>query len=59
MAADLHLGKESSNVQLVKALTETFAKKVDLQLRRDDQHHRHLKETHEAIRDSRMANVQR
>lgn len=43
--ADLHLGKESANVQLVKALTERFAKQVDLELRGHDQNHRHVKET--------------
>ena len=42
--ADLHLGKESANVQLVKAMTERFSKQVDLQLKHKDLHHRHLKE---------------
>lgn len=53
--ADLHLGKESANVQLVKALTERFAKQVDLELKGRDQHHRHLKEsieTHHKVRES-------
>ena len=53
--ADLHLGKESANVQLVKALTERFAKQVDLQLKGHDQHHRHMKEaieTHHKVRES-------
>lgn len=45
--ADLHLGKESANVQLVKALTEQFAKKVDLALKGHDMRHRHIKESHE------------
>ncbi len=43
--ADLHLGKESANVQLVKAMTERFAKQVDLKLKGHDQQHRHVKET--------------
>lgn len=43
--ADLHLGQQSSNVQLVKAQTEQFAKSVDLALKQHDQKHRHLKET--------------
>jgi hypothetical protein len=52
--ADLHLGKESANVQLVKALTERFAKQVDLELRGHDQKHRHGKEaieTHHKIKN--------
>ena len=52
--ADLHLGKESANVQLVKALTERFAKKVDLQIKTHDMHHRHIKETletHHKLKD--------
>ena len=51
--ADLHLGKESANVQLVKALTEQFAKKVDLELKHRDMRHRHVKEvleTHHNLR---------
>lgn len=51
--ADLHLGKESANVQLVKALTERFSKQVDLELRGHDQKHRHTKEaieTHHNIK---------
>lgn len=42
--ADLHLGQQSANVQLVKAQTERFAKQVDLQIKHKDMHHRHLKE---------------
>lgn len=55
LAADLHLGKESSNVQLVKALTERFAKRVDLEIKHADMQHRHKKEvieTHHKIRGS-------
>jgi len=53
--ADLHLGKESSNVQLVKALTERFAKQVDLRIKHADMQHRHMKEsieTHHKVRQS-------
>lgn len=42
--ADLHLGKQSANVQIVKAMTERFAKQVDLQLKGHDMKHRHAKE---------------
>jgi hypothetical protein len=42
--ADLHLGQQSSNVQLIKALTERFAKQVDLEIKGRDMHHRHTKE---------------
>lgn len=53
--ADLQLGKESANVQLVKALTERFSKQVDLELKRHDMRHRHMKEsieTHHKVRES-------
>lgn len=43
--ADLHLGKESANVQLVKALTERFAKQVDLEIKHQDMKHRHRNES--------------
>jgi hypothetical protein len=46
--ADLHLGKQSANVQIVKAMTERFAKQVDLQLKGHDMKHRHAKERFEA-----------
>ena len=55
MVADLHLGKESANVQLVKALTERFAKQVDLRIKHADMQHRHMKEsieTHHKVRQS-------
>jgi hypothetical protein len=42
--ADLHLGQQSANVQLVKAMTEKFAKEVDLTLKHKDMGHRHVKE---------------
>lgn len=42
--ADLHLGQQSSQVQLVKAMTERFAKQVDLEIKSKDMHHRHNKE---------------
>lgn len=51
--ADLHLGQQSSQVQLVKAGTEQFAKKVDLELKHMDLKHKHIKEaleTHHKIR---------
>lgn len=45
--ADLHLGQQSFNVQLVKAMTERFSKKVDLELKHKDMLHRHVKEAFE------------
>jgi hypothetical protein len=42
--ADLHLGQQSANVQLVKAMTEKFSKEVDLTLKRKDMGHRHIRE---------------
>ena len=45
--ADLHLGKQSANVQIVKAMTERFAKQVDLQLKGHDMRHKHAKERFE------------
>jgi hypothetical protein len=45
--ADLHLGQESSNVQIVKAMTERFAKQVDLEIKGRDMHHRHIKDAFE------------
>lgn len=57
--ADLHLGKESANVQLVKALTERFSKQVDLELRGHDQHHRHAKETIEVHHNINKSNEKR
>jgi len=53
--ADLHLGKESANVQLVKAMTEKFAKQVDLEIKKHDMRHRHMKEaieTHHKVKES-------
>jgi hypothetical protein len=47
--ADLHLGQQSANVQLVKAMTERFAKQVDLQLKGHDMHHRHRKERQDHV----------
>lgn len=50
--ADLHLGKESANVAIVKALTDRFEKKADLEMKRFDMRHRHIKEaleTHHKI----------
>jgi hypothetical protein len=48
LVADLALGQKSSEVQLVKAMTERFAKKVDLEIKGRDMHHRHIKEAFEA-----------
>ena len=45
--ADLQLGKQSANVQIVKAMTERFAKEVDLELKHKDMKHRHFKEAFE------------
>jgi len=42
--ADLHLGQQASHVQLVKAQTERYAKHVDLEIKRHDMRHRHVKE---------------
>lgn len=53
MKSQLILGKQSSHVQLVKAMTEQFAKKVDLEIKGHDMRHRHLKEaieTHHKIK---------
>lgn len=44
VAADLHLGKQASAVQIVKAMTERFAKEVDLEIKHKDMKHRHFKE---------------
>lgn len=54
--ADLHINKQSSDVQLVKALTERFAKKVDLQIKTHDMRHRHTKEFHETMIKHKQAN---
>jgi len=53
MKSQLILGKESSHVQLVKAMTERFAKKVDLEIKGHDMRHRHIKEvieTHHKVK---------
>jgi len=44
LKADLILGKQSANVQIIKAMTERYAKDVDLKLKGKDMHHRHIKE---------------
>lgn len=41
--ADLQMNKESAMVGMVKAQTERFARQVDLQLKRTDMHHNHLR----------------
>jgi len=45
--ANLRLGQQSANVQIVKALTERFSKQVDLELKHKDMKHRHFKEAFE------------
>jgi hypothetical protein len=45
LKADLFLGKQSANVQIIKAMTERYSKDVDLKLKGRDMHHRHIKET--------------
>jgi len=50
--ADLHQSKEANKVQLVKAETERFAKRVDYELKHNDMKHKHFKEaieTHHKI----------
>ena len=44
LMADLYLGQQSSHVQLVKAQTERYAKHVDLEIKKFDMKHRHIKE---------------
>jgi hypothetical protein len=53
LLGDIHLGQQSANVQLVKAMTERFSKQVDLEIKHKDMHHRHLKEaieTHHKVK---------
>jgi len=53
LMANLHLGQQSSHVQLVKAQTERYAKHVDLEIKKFDMKHRHIKEaleTHHKLR---------
>ena len=42
--AKLHMNEQQSSVQLVKAMTERIAKHTDLQIKKMDVSHRHLKE---------------
>lgn len=59
MVADLHLGKEASHVQLVKAQTERYAKHVDLEIKKYDMKHRHIKEvleTHHKLKQKPEGN---
>ncbi len=55
--ADLQLGQQSMDVQLVKAQTERFAKQVDLELKRHDMKHRHIKEVLEFHHNMKTANA--
>ena len=54
--ADLQLGKQSANVQLVKAMTERFAKTVDLELKKHDMRHKHFKEAIEVHHNIKSKN---
>ena len=42
--AQIHMNENSSSVQLIKAMTEKFAKQTDLEIKRMDINHRHVKE---------------
>lgn len=48
--ADLQIGKQSADVQLIKAMTERFAKQVDLKIKAMDMHHRHATNNKEGER---------
>jgi hypothetical protein len=53
VAADLQLGQQSNSVQVLKAMTERFAKQVDYSLKHKDMGHKHIKEaleTHHKLR---------
>lgn len=54
--ADMRLGQQSANVQIVKAMTERFAKQIDLEIKRHDMHHKHAKERFEAHHKLRQHN---
>jgi hypothetical protein len=57
--ADLQTANDAQNVQLVKAMTERFAKSVDLQIKDKDLNHRHMKdavEVHHKITNSSKEN---
>jgi Phage P22-like portal protein len=53
--ADVHLGQQTANVQLVKAMTERFAKQVDLEIKHKDLEHRHIKEAIETRHNLRKS----
>lgn len=60
--ADLRTSREAASVQLVKAQTERFAKSVDLELKRHDMGHRHLKEaieTHHKVHSEKKGHESR
>lgn len=40
--ANLRLGQQSANVQLIKAMTERYAKQVDLKIKSHDMTHKHM-----------------
>jgi hypothetical protein len=52
--ADIHMNETSGSVQLVKAMTERLAKHTDLEIKKMDMSHRHLKE---AIEVHHMKNM--
>lgn len=57
--ADLHLGQQATHVQLVKAQTERYAKHVDLEIKKHDMKHRHVKEvleTHHKLKQKQEGN---
>ena len=59
MMADIHLGQESSQVALVKAMTEKFKIHTDLEIKKLDMHHRHKKEAIEIHHKVHSANTKR
>jgi hypothetical protein len=42
--SDLKIANDSNQIAVLKAMTERFAKTVDLQIKKHDMKHRHLKE---------------
>lgn len=56
--ADIHMSETAGSVQLVKAMTERLAKHTDLEIKRMDMGHRHLKEAIE-IHHMKTANEER
>jgi hypothetical protein len=48
LQANLHLGKQDATVALIKAQTERFAKQTDLDIKKFDVSHEHLRKAFEA-----------